>query len=258
MMSNRGFREALWGVWAKATFLACLVMLVGARAEADEASATISRQRIHLSDVAPGVPESLSGIDLGPAAPPGRSRFISYREITLKLRSAGVPASTLELPQGMRVFSAARKFKSEELENLVRAPIRDALPPGAHLESVHVFYPKMLSPEVSIGGVNLPRFSMKKGSQRQTFTVEVMWGNHVALRLPVQVELSLDERILSQVIKRGTNVTLSIKKGAVEITTLARTLVTGRVGEMISVRVPVTKKVVSAMIVAPDRVELRI
>ena len=251
--------RAAWAMLLRRSLLTLSFLVLGSGlARADELSTTIAKHRITLSDIITEVPAALSEVDLGPAAPPGRSRYVSKKEITLKLRTAGIAASTLSLPPGVRVVSEARQYSADELLDMAKSPIEAALPAGVRLVSARVFQPKLLSPTVSVGSVHLPRFSMKPGTQRQTVTIEILWGDQVFLRLPVQVEVELDESILSQVVKRGTSVTLSIRKGPVEITTLASTLSEGRIGETISVRVPVTKKVVNALIVSSDRVELQI
>lgn len=218
----------------------------------------ISHQRVLLSDVAPHVPQGLARIDIGRAPPPGRSRYFSYEEMSSRLRSAGVAASSLKLPRGIRIKSEARQFSPEELMRLVEGPLRESLPPGVNLERAVVTQPRLLSPTIGVGEVRLPRFVMKKGKQTQTGTVELLWGKQVALRLPVRMSVSVEEIAVGQVVKRGSNVTLSIRRGNVEISAVARTLSTGRVGDLVSVRVGVTKKVMSARLVSSERAELEI
>lgn len=229
-----------------------------ASAAAEEPATVIDRERVVLADVAPDAPASLGQLDLGPAPPPGRSRYISRQELALKLRAAGVAASTLALPDGVRVESRAHEYLPAELESLVQRPIAAALPAGVHLKSVHVADPKLLAPGVQVGTVHAPQFTLRTGAQRQTATVELLWGKQVVARLPVRTEVVVDEVFLADVVKRGASVTLSIRKGQVEVSTLAHTLNGGRVGEIISVRISVTNKVVSARIVSAEKVELSI
>jgi len=249
--TNRAKRSRVFALFAT-------VFLLSAWALAEGRQTMISEQRVRLSDVAPDVPRGLAQVDLGRAPPPGRSRYFSYEEMAARLRSAGVSASQLKLPRGIRVKSVARQFTPEELTQLILAPVQKSMPVGVRLDKAVVTQSRVLSPKIEVGEVRLPRFVMKKGKQTQTGTVEILWGNQVALRLPVRMSVSIDERAAGQVVKRGMSVTLLIRRGSVEISALAQTLSTGRVGDVVSVRVGVTKKVMAARLVSHDRAELEI
>ena len=235
-----------------------VLLLWVAPSNADEPVTMISHDRVKLVDVVPEVAPGLANIDLGRAPPPGRSRYFSYDEMASRLRAAGVAASRLKLPRGVRVESKARQFSSEELEQMVEESVRKSLPPGIHLEEISVESPLVLSPTVTAGRVRLPHFTTKNGRQAQIGTVEILWGDQVALRLPVKMNVRIDGETVGHIVKRGSSVTLLIRRGSVEISALAQTLSTGRVGDVVSLRVGVTKKVMSARLVAPERAELEI
>ena len=235
-----------------------VIFLWVAPSSADEPVTMISHDRVKLVDVVPEVAPGLANIDLGRAPPPGRSRYFSYDEMASRLRAAGVAASRLKLPRGVRVESEARQFSSEELEQMVETSVRKSLPPGIHLEGISVESPLVLSPTVATGRVRLPHFTTKNGKQTQIGTVEILWGDQVALRLPVKMSVRIDGETVGHIVKRGSSVTLSIRRGSVEISALAQTLSTGRVGDVVSLRIGVTKKVMSARLVTPERAELEI
>lgn len=225
---------------------------------AEEPLVIVSGQRVLLGELVASVSPGIARVDLGKAPPPGRTRYFSYEEIAARLRSAGIGASKLKLPQGVRVKSEARQFAADELRAMAEPHIRDAMASGMTLEALHVSAPRTLSPSVKMGRVRLPQFATKNGSQTQTGTIEVMWGDQVELRLPVKMTVKIDGVQAGQIVKRGSSITLSIRRGQVEISALAKTLSTGRVGDTVSVRIGVTKKVMSAVLVAPDRAEMQL
>lgn len=239
-----------------ASFWGALLCAIPAFAE--EPLVVVSGQRVLLGDLAPSVPRGIASVDLGKAPPPGRTRYFPYEEVAARLRSAGIGASKLRLPQGIRVKSESRQFSAEELRDMAEPHVRDAMATGMSLEALLVSAPRTLSPSVKMGKVRLPQFATKNGSQTQTGTIEVMWGDQVALRLPVRMTVKIDGVQAGQIVKRGSSITLSIRRGQVEISALAKTLSSGRVGDTVSVRIGVTKKVMSAVLVAPDRAEMQI
>lgn len=243
--------------WLGAALLVAVWLAVGFPAWAEEMR-LVSSTRISLSDVVPEVPLALADIDLGKAPPPGRTRLLSYQEMALRLKSAGVSASRLKLPSSVRIKSEAKSYTAEELQQLVAPQVHAAMPRGVTLQRLSVDAPRVLSPQIQAGSVHLPRFSMRPGTQKQIGTVELLWDGHMAFRLPVRLQFEVGEEALSQVVKRGSTLTLSIRKGHVEISAVAKTLSTGRVGEVVTVRVAVTKKVMSARLVSQDRAELEI
>lgn len=232
-------------------------LFLGASASAEELR-TVSSTRITLSDVVPSVPAALADIDLGKAPPPGQTRLLSFQEMAMQLKSAGVAASRLKLPQAVRVQSQAKSYTVEALQELVGPQLQAAMPRGVTLHGFSVDSPRIMSPEVEVGSVHLPRLTMRSGRQNQIATVDLLWDGQMAFRLPVRLEFEVGDEALSQVVRRGSSLTLSVRKGHVEISTLAQTLSTATVGELVTVRVAVTKKVVSARLVSPDRAELEI
>lgn len=225
---------------------------------AEENVALISHQRVRLGDVVSDVASGIANLDLGRAPPPGRSRYFSYEEMASRLHAAGISASRLKLPRGIRVESRARQFSTDELEQMVETDVQKSLPSGMHLERIKVESPLVLSPAVRVGSVRLPQFSAKNGEQTQTGTVEILWGDQVALRMPVKMSVRIKGDGAAHLVQRGASVTLLIRRGNVEISAIAQTLSTARVGEVISVRVGVTNKVMSGRLVTPDKVELEI
>jgi len=225
----------------------------------------LSEQRILLGAVLPDVAAGLAEVDLGPAPPPGKSRLLSYSDISYRLKSLGISASTLALPKdGVRVESIAKVFSPRELEALVRPAVESALPPGFVLRSLRVAQDWVLSPEVSVSAVDVSSLSAstacsggpKKPSCREGITAELVWGNQPLGRLPVQLELDVSQRVAAPPVPRGTILSLSVVKGNVAVTVLAETMASAKIGEVVMLRAQATKKVMSAKLVSPTRAEI--
>jgi hypothetical protein len=249
------------------TFFAASAILASALLGEALASEVVklSRQRILLSDVLPDAAESLATIDLGPAPPPGKSRLLSHSDISYRLKALGIAASQLEIPkEGIRVESVARVFTPSQLEQLVRPALVGTLPEGFVLRSLHVSADWVLSPEVAIGAIDLAplatSLSCKGGPKRplcrETVLVDLSWGNEVVARLPVQLELDVSRRAEEPPVPRGSVISLSVFKGNVEVTVLAETMASAKVGEVVMLRAQATKKVMSARLVSSSRAEV--
>lgn len=245
-------RAFLFCAWCLFTLTFCTL------SAAENRTVSVSGPALLLSDLLPTAPQGLARLEIGNAPPPGRSRTFTLDEIATRLRARGVAASTLKLPAQIIVSTRARTFSRDELESLVDEPVRAALPSGISLDSIRVSRGRLLPPGIHVGQVRLPRFVPREGQQLQTGTVEILWGQKVLQRLVVQMSVTVSTAVAAQHVKRGSSVTLSIRRGAVQISALAQTLSASSVGESVSVRVGVTKKVLTARLVSPSRAELEL
>jgi len=244
---------------ARILTVAWLALAVALPAWADEPVVVVSGARVHLGDLAPDLAPGLLTVDLGPAPPPGKSRLFSRQEVSDKLQAAGIAASKLNLPaSGVRVETEGRRFSPEELSTLVEPAVRAALPSGVRLIAIKALQGHVLAPSVRPGQVRLPRFALRDGEQKQTGTVEILWGKDALMRLPVQLHVSVSGSDAGALVPRGSSVTLVIARGPVEISTQGETLSAGRVGDSVSVRVGVTKKVLSARLTHAGRAEVEL
>ncbi|OQX69246.1 MAG: hypothetical protein B6A08_06035 [Sorangiineae bacterium NIC37A_2] len=235
--------------------LAALLLVAPSVALGTE-TVVVSGSRVRLVDILPNAPAGISNTDLGPAPPPGRSRYLDPEEIASRLRAQGVAASRLELPRGVRVESAGHLFTPEELTRLVASPLAAALPEGITLVEHSVASAHLLSPTVSVGAVHLPDLGRKQEIVTQTATVELVAGGAPVLRLPVRIKVRVSDSVRASFVERGSSVTLSIVRGRVEVSGVGETLRSAKVGELVTVRVLATNKVVTAELVAPDRARL--
>lgn len=221
-----------------------------------EETVVISGARVRLVDILPEAPSALANSDLGPAPPPGRSRYLDPEEIASRLKAQGISASSLKVPRGVRVESAGHLFTPAELARLVAGPLSSAMPEGATLIEHSVASEHLLSPSVSVGTVHLPELIRGRDVISQTVTVELVSGGAPVLRLPVRIKVKVGAALRDAFVDRGASVTLSIVRGQVEVSAIGETLRAAKVGEAVAVRVLATNKIVTAKLVSPDRARL--
>lgn len=243
-----------WGAFFR--LLVAGAVLVLPTAALGEETILVSGSRVRLIDILPDAPRALASSDLGPAPPPGRSRYLDPEEIASRLKAQGISASSLRVPRGVRVESAAHLFTPSELTRLVAGPLAAAMPEGATLVEHSVMSEHLLSPSVSVGTVHLPELIRGREVVSQVITVELVSEGAPVLRLPVRIKVKLGKDLQQAFVESGTSVTLSIVRGQVEVSGVAETLRAAKVGEPVSVRVLATNKVVTAKLVAADRARL--
>lgn len=225
---------------------------------AEEPRIVLERSRIVLADLVRDVPEALESVDLGPAPLPGKTRLMTRQDIAERLRSLGVSGSRLDLPTSVRVESKAELFTPAALTSLVEGPLRAALPAGVRLERLLVKGDQLLSPDIRVGHVRLPRFAPEDGMQSQTATVELLWGAQVVMRLPVLITVQVVSTQGSELVPRGSTLTLVIARGNVRVSASAETLSPARVGQEVVVRVGTTKKTISAKLTSTREAEVQL
>lgn len=236
-------------------FLAAALLAVPSLALGDD-TVVISGARVRLVDILPDAPPGLANSDLGPAPPPGRSRYLDPEEIASRLKAQGISASSLKVPRGVRVESAGHLFTPAELASLVAGPLSAAMPEGATLIEHSVMSEHLLSPSVSVGAIHLPELVRGRELVSQVVAVELVSGAAQVLRLPVRIKVKVGGPLRDAFVERGTSVTLSIARGQVEVSGVAETLRPAKVGEAVAVRILATNKVVTAKLVSSDRARM--
>ncbi|MCH2108735.1 MAG: flagella basal body P-ring formation protein FlgA [Polyangiaceae bacterium] len=234
------------------------VQLTDAPQESEQHNIEITAHRIHLGALVPGLSGTLGAIDLGPAPPPGKTVFLEKKELESRLRSLGIATSRLQLPTGIRVRSAARRYTPQELVSRLEPVINSSLPVGVTLEELRIRPGKVLSPEIRFGRIRMPQFRPREGRQSQVATAEVLWGERVVLRLPVHLKVHVDREAFRQIVPRGSLITVVIRRGLVEITASAETLAEASVGESVNLKVGSTRKVLGARLVDTGRAVLEL
>jgi Chaperone for flagella basal body P-ring formation len=235
-----------------------LAFCLAGLAHADEVVIQTHGARIHLGDILPDAAPALADVDLGPAPAPGASRYLAKADIAERLRDAGIAASTLPLPTGVRVTTPVRRRSPEELRGWMEPAIRAALPAGLELEHVEVRETMDLPSDVTLGEIALPNFASRTGRQLGTVSIELLWGQRLLTRTTVHVQVQANADWLEQALPRGAAVTVAVVRGGMKVSAIAETLAPARVGQAVQVRIVSTKKTLTAVLVSPHEAEVRL
>ncbi len=230
-------------------FLVCLALFLPLTASA-ETVRVFDGQRIHFGDLVPKAAGQLAAIDLGAAPPPGSSRLYTHDDLRTAAFVARESLGNLEIPDQIRVVRSTRKLSTQELDDLIRPALTAALPEGASLKALHL--PKALLgvPNITAGNVQMPRLPKRAGMAYAAAVVELVANGNLVTRLPVSMDLQLDERASRYLLERGAPMTLVIDTGLTRVSASAALMAPADVGDVVSCQVTRTKKVLRARILS--------
>lgn len=226
-----------------ATLGVCLV----APAARSEPIRTIDAPRILVVDVVSAADGG--DVELGPAPPPGGSRLVERREVEARLReSGGAPGGKLDMPAVVRVVRAARHMTPTELHAEAEPVLVAALPPGVSVVSLQFPRGVVVPPHAAVRKAVVPKLPHRAGAMKTTVMFDIMEGADVAARVPGTVTLDISERAAQPVVVRGARLDVVIEKGPARVTAVGFALSDADVGEIVSVRVDSTQRILEARV----------
>jgi hypothetical protein len=217
-----------------------------------ELTQSIEHGRVLVGDLVKAAPEGLAEIDLAPAPPPGGSRLFTKAEIEQMLRQRGVDTKGLAIPASIRVVGAAKRLSQAELTTLVTPVIMQNLPRGVALTKVAPSYEVVVPPSSTVGNVDIPRHPRQKGPFRTTATVQMVSNGEIVARVPVPVILEVSEEAARPDVARGSRIGLVIDRRSLRIMTQGSCMIDANIGDVVSVLVVPTNRVVKAKITSRD------
>ncbi|HEX3850878.1 MAG TPA: hypothetical protein VHW01_07915 [Polyangiaceae bacterium] len=218
---------------------------------------TIDTARIHLSDVSDGYDDGdLASLDLGPAPPPGSSRLLSRAEVEDQLRAAGNDAKSLRMPASLRVKSAAKRWSTDELLEVLTPKLIGALPVGVNFKSAKLNRALVTSPSVRVGDAHIPHFPKHAGELTVTATVDLLQDDVTVLRVPVTLVVQVTELATLPAAAKGSRVNLVIEHGPARVTALATAMSDTELGAVGLFRVASTQRVLRARLLSPDSAQV--
>lgn len=222
-----------------------------------ESERTIDGSRIVLKDVSDGYDEGeLASLDLGPAPPPGSSRLLSRSEVEEQLRAAGDDAKSLRMPSALRVKSAAKRWSTEELREVMTPKLIAALPPGLTFKAAKPARPVVTSPNVTVGAAHFPKFPKRVGELTLTASVDLQQDGATVLRVPVTVVVVIGEAATRPAAGKGARINLVIEHGPARVTALATSLSDIELGAVGLFRVATTQRVLRARLLSADSAQV--
>jgi len=210
----------------------------------------LDAQRIHLRDLVPEATGTLAALDLGAAPAPGGSRLFSRDDLRTAIIVAHEDVGDLVIPNGIRVVRSTRKISEHELDVLVRPALTAVLPEGAMLTTLHLPKSILAVPDIATGQVHMSRLPKHAGLTRTTAVVELVAAGNLITRLPVTMDLQLDERASRYMLDRGATLSLVIDTGATRVSATATLMAPADVGDVVSCQVTRTRKVLRAKVIS--------
>lgn len=207
---------------------------------------TIDSPRILVVDVVSAADGG--DVELGPAPPPGGSRLVERREVEARLRESGGTPGKLDMPAVVRVVRTARHMTQAELHAEAAPVLSAALPPGVSLVSLQFSRGIVVPPHAAVRKAVVPKLPHRAGAMKTTVMFEIMEGADVAARVPGTVTLDISEKAAQPVVVRGARLDVVIEKGPARVTAVGFALSDADVGEIVSVRVDSTQRILEARV----------
>jgi hypothetical protein len=158
--------------------------------------------------------------------------------------------SNVVIPSSVRVKRATHRFTAQELETLVRPALVARLPQGVTLVGMTLPNEYVSVPNLQVSSVQMPRLPKRVGITRATLVVELIAGGALIARLPVAVEVQVDERATHYALERGATLNLVIDSGASRVSAAAALMTPADVGDIVTCQVLKTRKVLRARVLS--------
>jgi len=221
-----------------------------------EPTQSIDHARLLAGDVVKSAPPGVAEIDLGPAPPPGGNRLLTRNEIELMLRQRGVDTTKLTIPVSLRIVGSAKRVTPAELTAIITPAIVQRLPTGVALTKVQPGYDIVVPPSATVGPIEIPRHPRQKGPFRTTANVQMVADGEIVARVPVPIILEVSEEGARPDVARGARIGLVIDRRSLRIMTQGSCLLDANIGDVVSVLVVSTNRVVKAKITSRDEARM--
>ena len=229
--------------------IAC-VMAVSTASAKSETTRMLDAQRITFRDLVPEATGALAAIDLGAAPPPGGSRLFSADDLRTAIVLSRTNAENVPIPASVRVVRVTRRFSEGELDVLIRPSLSALLPPGATIVAIQLPRSVLTVPQVSVGDIRMPRLPKRVGLTRTSAVAELVVGGDVLTRVPLTMDVRLDERATRYLLERGAPLNLVIDTGLTRVTAAAVVQSPADLGDVVPCQVSRTRKILRAKIIS--------
>jgi hypothetical protein len=183
---------------------------------------SIVTTRLHFGDVVPHAPPEAADLDLGPAPCFGCSRLITRDELRHLLDDAKITAK-VTLPDGVRVTRKGRTLGAPELEKMLREAMTGAaMFRGVTIASVRAPRATLVPAGWDTVLGEVPRPPHRAGPVQSTVSLTLLRGQETLIRLFVPVELALGPEAMKPDLAKGAPVTLTLRRGMVEVSVAGR------------------------------------
>lgn len=208
-----------------------------------------AQERITLAEIVPALTGTeLGALDLGAAPAPGLARVVTRADVLAALSAAGRTANGLRIPRSVRIERVARRMSKDEVATLAMATLNEAVAPCT-AGNVHVLDDVTVPASELQVDVDAPA---RPVSGHAVVTIVLRSGSTV-VRAPAQIALVCPAPVVSP----GDDVRVVVALANVRASSDGRARQSGRVGDMVRVRVASTGAEVTGRVVDAHTVEVR-
>ena len=229
-------------------YFGCIVMIAPgiAGAAAPVAEMQVTGNRVHLSDVVHNAPADLADLDLGAAPGAGGSRIFDKGELALAL---GDKQNKVSLPNAVRIVRKMHKLDVAEITKTATDGIAHlTLWRGVTLSHVKPTHGSEVPEGWTKINIEIPKPPRKSGALATNATLAFETDGETTAKVLVPIELMLSEDAAKPEISHGAQIQLVVKRGLVEVSTPATAGADGDTGDVISVTVQASNRVLRARV----------
>ncbi|MEO7110043.1 MAG: flagella basal body P-ring formation protein FlgA [Polyangiaceae bacterium] len=235
--------EALSGL-----YFGCIVMIAPgvAGATAPVAEVQVTGNRVHVSDVIHNPPADLADLDLGASPSAGGSRIFDKGDLALAL---GDKQGKVSLPNAIRIVRKMHKLDVTEITKATTDGVAHmALWRGVTLAKVRPLHGSDVPEGWTKINIEIPKPPRRAGSLSTNATLAFETDGETTAKVIVPIELTLSEDAAKPEVTHGAQIQLIVKRGLVEVSTPATAGADGDSGEIISVTVQGSNRVLRARV----------
>jgi hypothetical protein len=206
----------------------------------------ITGGRIHLGDVIKNAPAEMVDFDLGAAPASGGSRIFDKGDLALAL---GDKQGRVMLPAAVRVVRKMHKLDVAEIEKTTTTSIAGMhLWRGASLVHVRPLHAIDIPEGWTKIDIEIPKPPRRSGSLSTNATLAFEADGETTAKVIVPIELMLSDEAAKPEVTHGAEIQLVVKRGLVEVATSAIAGADGDAGDVISVTVRASNRVLRARV----------
>jgi len=210
----------------------------------------VTKNRVHFGDVVPNAPADIADFDLGASPAAGGSRIFDRGDLAMALAGKiGDSEKPLALPSAVRVIRKMHKLDVAELEKTTRAAVATMhLWRGATLAQVK----PMRATDVPEGWtkilIEIPKPPRRSGALSTNATLSFETDGELTAKVIVPVELALSEEAAKPEVAHGAEIQVVVRRGLIEVATAGVAGADGDSGDIISVTVRGSNRVLRARV----------
>ena len=210
------------------------------------AEVQVTGNRIHVSDVVKNAPADIADVDLGAAPAGGGSRIFDQGDLALAL---GDEQTKVTLPSAIRVVRKMHKLDVAELTKTTTNGIAQLrLWRGVSLSHVHPLHGAEVPAGWTTIDIEIPKPPRRAGALATNALLSFETDGETTAKLVVPIELMLSEEAAKPEIAHGSEIQVMVKRGFVEVSTAAVAGADGDAGDVISVTVRGSNRVLRARV----------